>query len=51
MPSTIFNRYGESENPFVVLDFSGIALSISPYNLILAADLLYLVFTIFRNGF
>jgi hypothetical protein len=37
--STTLNRYGESGHPFLVPDFSGIASSISPFNLILAVGL------------
>ena len=35
--STILNRYGESGHPCLVPDFSAIASSMSPFNLILAA--------------
>ncbi|KAL6089510.1 hypothetical protein STEG23_001982, partial [Scotinomys teguina] len=34
--SNMLNRYAESGNPFLVPDFSGIPLSFSPFNLILA---------------
>jgi hypothetical protein len=34
--SSILNRYGESGYPWLVSDFSGIASSMSPFNLILA---------------
>jgi hypothetical protein len=37
--STILNRYGESGHPRLVPDFSGIASSMSPFNLILAVVL------------
>ena len=37
--STILNRYGESGHPLLVRDFSGIASSMSPFNLILAVVL------------
>jgi hypothetical protein len=37
--STILNRYGESGNPCLVSDFSGIASSMSSFNLILAVGL------------
>jgi hypothetical protein len=47
--STILNRYGERRHVCLVLDFSGIASSISPFNLILAVvGLLYFAFIIFR---
>ena len=36
---TIFHRYGESGHAFVVPNFSGIASSMSPFNLILAVHL------------
>ncbi|KAL6038546.1 hypothetical protein STEG23_023205, partial [Scotinomys teguina] len=38
--STIKNKYGESGQPCLVPDFSGIALSFSPFNLMLAVGLL-----------
>ncbi|KAL6030796.1 hypothetical protein STEG23_010780, partial [Scotinomys teguina] len=38
--STILNKYGKSGQPCLVPDFSGIALSFSPFNLILAVGLL-----------
>ncbi|KAL6035631.1 hypothetical protein STEG23_036467 [Scotinomys teguina] len=38
--STILNRYGESGQPCLVPDFSGIALSFSPFNLMFAVGLL-----------
>ncbi|KAL6040214.1 hypothetical protein STEG23_016031 [Scotinomys teguina] len=38
--STILNKYGESGQPCLVPDFSGIALSFSPFNLMVAVDLL-----------
>jgi hypothetical protein len=37
--STILNRYGESGDPCLVLDFRGTASSMSPFNLILAVGL------------
>ena len=37
--SILLNRYGESEHPCLVPDFSGIASSMSPFNLILAVVL------------
>lgn len=48
--SIILNRYGESGHPCLVSDFSRIASSISPFNLILAVDLLYIAFIMFRYG-
>ncbi|KAL6088358.1 hypothetical protein STEG23_020898 [Scotinomys teguina] len=39
--STILNKYGESEQPCLVSDFSRIALSFSPFNLMVAVDLLF----------
>ncbi|KAL6093036.1 hypothetical protein STEG23_031348, partial [Scotinomys teguina] len=38
--STILNRYGESGQPCLVPDLSGIALSFSPFNLMFAVGLL-----------
>ncbi|KAL6058923.1 hypothetical protein STEG23_022111, partial [Scotinomys teguina] len=38
--STILNEYGESGQPCLVPDFSGIALSFSPFNLMLTVGLL-----------
>ena len=46
--STMLKRYGESGQLCLVPDFSGIALSFSPFNLILAVGLLYIAFIIFR---
>jgi hypothetical protein len=40
--STRLNRYGDSGQPCLVLDFSGIALSFSPFNLMLVIGLLLL---------
>ena len=48
--AAILNRYGESKQPFLVPDFSGIALSFSPFNLMLAVGLLYIAFIMFRYG-
>lgn len=48
--SIILNRYGEGGHPCLVPDFSRIASSISPFNLILAVDLLYIAFIMFRYG-
>ena len=46
--STILKRYGESGQPCRVPDFSEMALSFSPLNLMLAVGLLYIAFIIFR---
>ena len=48
--STMLNRYGESGQPFLVPDFSGIASSFSPFSLMLATGLLYIAFIMFRSG-
>ena len=45
---TMLKRYGESGQPCLVPDFSGMALSFSTFNLILAVGLLYIAFIIFR---
>ena len=45
--SAIFNGYRDSVHPCLVSDFSGIASSISPFNLILAVGLLYIAFIMF----
>ena len=42
--SSVFNRYGESEQHCLVPDFSGIALSFSPFSLMLDVGLLYIAF-------
>ena len=47
--STILKKYGESGQPCLVPDFSEMALNFSPFNLMLAVDLLCTVFIIFRN--
>jgi hypothetical protein len=47
---TILNTYGEHGNPCLVPDFSGLVLSMSPFNLILAVGFLYIVLIIFRYG-
>jgi hypothetical protein len=47
---TILNRYGESEHPCLVPYFSGIASSVSPFNLIFSVGLLYIAFIMFRYG-
>ena len=41
-------RYGESGQPCLVPDSRGIALSLSPFNLMLAVGLLYIAFIILR---
>ena len=46
---TIMNRYGESGQPCLVPDFSGIPVSFSPFSLMLAIGLLYTAFIMFRN--
>ena len=48
--SSILHRYGKSVPPCLVPYFSGIASSFSPFNLLLATDLLYIVLPMFRNG-
>ena len=45
---TILNRYGESGQPCLVPDFSGIAGNFSPFSLMLAVGLLYIAFIMFR---
>ncbi|ERE70925.1 hypothetical protein H671_6g16227 [Cricetulus griseus] len=45
--STILKSYGESGQPCLVPDFRGIALSFSPFSLMLAVGLLYIVFIMF----
>ena len=42
--STILKRSGESGQPCLVPDFNGMALSFSPFNLMLAVGLLYIAF-------
>ena len=44
---TILNRYGESGQPYLVPDFSGIAVSFSSFSLMLAVGLLYIAFIMF----
>ena len=46
--STILKRYGESGQSCRVPDFSGMDLSFSQLNLILAVGLLFIAFIIFR---
>ena len=41
---------GESGQPCVVPDFSGVASSYPPFSLMLATGLLYIAFTVFRRG-
>ena len=48
--STMLDRYGESGQPCLVPDFSGIASSFSPFSLMLATGLLYIAFTLFSYG-
>ena len=48
--STILNRQGESGQPCLVTDFSGIVSSFSQLGLLLAIGLLYIAFIIFRYG-
>ena len=47
--STILKRYGESGQPCLVPDFRGNTLSFSPFSLLLAIDLVYIAFIIFRH--
>ncbi|ERE68753.1 glutamate receptor 2 isoform 2 [Cricetulus griseus] len=47
--STILNRDGKSGQPRLVLHFSGIALSFSPFNLMLSTGLMYIAFIMFRS--
>ena len=46
--STMLNIYRDSEQPHFVPDFSGIALSFSSFNLMLAVGLLYIAFIMFK---
>ena len=46
--STISNRYGESRQSCLVPNFNRIALSFSPFNLMLVVILLYIAFIMFR---
>ncbi|ERE67101.1 hypothetical protein H671_8g18943 [Cricetulus griseus] len=46
--STILTKYGESGQSCFVPDFRGIALSFSPFSLMLAVGLLYIAFLMFR---
>jgi hypothetical protein len=45
--NTVLNRYGEHEQPCIVCDFSGIASSFSPFNLMLAVVLLNIAIIMF----
>ena len=47
--STILHRYGESGQPCLIPDFSGITLSFSPFSLMLAVGLLYIAFIMLGN--
>jgi hypothetical protein len=42
-PRTILSRHGESGQSCLLLDFSGIVLSFSPFNLMLASCMLHLL--------
>jgi hypothetical protein len=46
--STIFNRKRESEQSCLSLDFNEIALSFSPFSLMLGIGFLYIAFIMFR---
>jgi hypothetical protein len=46
--STNLNRYRDSGHPFLVPEFSEIALGFSTFNLMLAIGLLYIAFSMFR---
>ena len=46
----MLNMKGESGQPCLVPDFSGIASSFSPFSLILATGLRYIAFITFRYG-
>ncbi|ERE67833.1 hypothetical protein H671_7g18369 [Cricetulus griseus] len=45
---TILKSYGESGQPCLVPDFRGIALSFSPFSLMMGVGLLYIAFIMFR---
>ena len=47
----MLKRYGERGQPCLVLDFSGIALRFSPFDLILAIGVLYVAFIMFSYAF
>ncbi|ERE71823.1 hypothetical protein H671_6g15473 [Cricetulus griseus] len=46
--SSVVNRYGERGQPYLVPNFSGIALNFSPFNLMLAFGLPNIAFIMFR---
>ncbi|ERE84536.1 hypothetical protein H671_2g5874 [Cricetulus griseus] len=46
--STVLKRYGKSLQPCLVPDFRGIALSFSPFSLMLTVGLVYTAFIMFR---
>ena len=46
--STVLNIYRKDGQPYSVLDISGITLSFSPFNFMLAIGLLYIAFIMFR---
>jgi hypothetical protein len=48
--SSILNRDGDRGQLCLVPDFTGIASSLSPFSLMLATGLMYIVFIIFRYG-
>ena len=48
--STMLNRSGERGHPCLVPDLSGKALSFCPLSVMLAVDLLYMVFIMLRNA-
>ena len=48
--STRLYRYGESGQPCLFPDFSGIASSFTPFSMMLATGLLYIAFIMFRHG-
>ena len=48
--STMLNRYGESRQPCLVPDFSGIVTNFSLFSLMLATGWLYIAFITFRYG-
>ena len=50
MSRTILNRFGESELAFVCPDFSGSALTFSPFELIFTLSLLWTAFIVLRYG-
>ena len=42
------NRYGKSGQPFLIPDFREIALSFSPFSLMLSVDFVHIAFIMFR---